>query len=32
MKKTPAVKLFWGCFQALGPARGKYLLGLLLSG
>ena len=31
MRKTPAIRLFWGSFQALGPARGKYILGLLLS-
>ncbi len=31
MRKTPAVKLYWRCFQFLGPEWGKYILGLLLS-
>lgn len=31
MRKTPAVKLFWRSFQYLGPARGRFLLGLLMS-
>ncbi|WP_322168906.1 ABC transporter ATP-binding protein [Acutalibacter caecimuris] len=31
MKKRSVIRLFWQCFSYLGPARWRYVLGLLLS-
>lgn len=31
MKKAPSIKLYWNGFSYLGPDKGKYLLGLLMS-